>query len=336
MPGLPTAILDLVNSIRRIFGGGQPGPVQPVEPAGQKPLPVTRKVDVLIFDPILPSEGNRRLSHVMNWSDPQALADTFVQDIFDASDGYAHYTIVRRTVVDGLPAKVDGFVYDPEQFLQCLRAGSGFHSPDQADVLRILNDQGILNRIKNGETDELWMFGPPYAGFYESQMAGPDAFRVNSAPLVGAEAAGRRFVIMGFNYERGAGEMLENMGHRAEDTLRHTFRNLGGEANLWQRFIRYDKLNPGQAEMGNVHFAPNSLADYDWGNPRSVPSGCDRWYRFPDLSGPARMVSCTEWGNGDMRLHHLWWFKHFPRITGSANDIGYNWWAYLIDPNQVR
>ena len=26
----------------------------------------------------------------------------------------------------------------------------------------------------------------------------------------------RRFVIMGFSYERGVGEMLENMGHRAE------------------------------------------------------------------------------------------------------------------------
>ncbi|HZU86421.1 MAG TPA: hypothetical protein VFF78_02985 [Anaerolineaceae bacterium] len=332
---VPIAILDLVNSIRRIFGGA-PSPVQPVEPAGQKPLPVTRKVDVLIFNPTVPSEGSRRLSDIMGWGDSNALADGFAQDIRDASDGYANYQIVRREVIDAMPAKADGYIYDPDYFLQCLRNGSGFHSPDQADVLRIMNEHGILPRIKSGEIDEVWMFGPPYAGFYESQMAGPGAFRCNSGPLGGADAAGRRFVIMGFNYERGAGEMLENMGHRSEDILKFTFRNLGGDANLWQRFIRYDKTNPGQAEAGNVHFAPNSQSDYDWGNPRTVPSGCDRWYKFPDLSGPARMVSCTEWGSGNMRAHHMWWFKHFPRITGQANGVGYNWWAYLIDPNQVK
>lgn len=333
---VPTLIIDLVSSIRRFFSG-QPGPTPPpVEPAGQKPQPVTRKVDLLIFDPTVPSEGGRRLSTIMNWGDADTLADAFVQDIRDASDGYANYNIVRRELIDGLPAKVDGYIYEPDYFLQCLRSGMGFHSPDEANVLRIMNEQGVLPRIKNGETDEVWMFGPPYAGFYESQMAGPGAFRCNSGPLAGAEAAGRRFVIMGFNYERGNGEMLESMGHRTEDILKYTFRNLGGDANLWQRYIRYDKAFPGQAEMGNVHFAPNSQSDYDWGNPRSVLSRCDTWYKFPDLSGAARMVSCTEWGGGDMRAHHMWWLKHLPRITGQAHEIGYNWWAYLIDPNQVK
>jgi hypothetical protein len=327
-------MIDLVNAVRRFFGGAQPPP--PVEPAGQKPAPVTRKVDLLIFDPTVPMEGNRRLSDIMNWGDADTLADNFVKDIHDASDGYANYQILRRVLIDGMPAKRDGFIYPPDDFLQCLRSGSGFHSPDEADVLRIMKEQGILPRVQNGDIDEVWMFGPPYAGFYESQMAGPGAFRCNSGPLGGTDAAGRRFVIMGFNYERGGGEMLENMGHRAEDTLKFTFRNLGGEANLWQRYIRYDKTSPGQAEMGNVHFAPNSISDYDWGNPRTVPSRCDTWYKFPDLTGVARNVSCTEWGSGDMRQHHLWWFGHFPRVTGQANGISYNWWAYLIDPNQVK
>jgi hypothetical protein len=39
---------------------------------------------------------------------------------------------------------------------------------------------------------------------------------------------------MGFSYERGVGEMLENMGHRAESIMEKTFDGLTGEDNLWE------------------------------------------------------------------------------------------------------
>jgi hypothetical protein len=70
----------------------------------------------------------------------------------------------------------------------------------------------------------------------------------------------RRFVIMGFSYERGVGEMLENMGHRAESIMEKTFEKLTGEDNLWKRFTRYEKTHPGRAALGNVHFAPKATA----------------------------------------------------------------------------
>ena len=41
------------------------------------------------------------------------------------------------------------------------------------------------------------------------------------------------------------------------------------EANLWKVFSRYDQIAPGQAEVGMMHWAPNSVRDYDWGNARS-------------------------------------------------------------------
>lgn len=141
---------------------------------------------------------------------------------------------------------------------------------------------------------------------------------------------------MGFNYERGVGEMLEDMGHRAESIMAKMYEGKRGEANLWERFTRYDKTHPGRAECGNVHFAPNSLRDYDWGNPRPVKSGCDDWLNFPDFTGVTRLVSCSEWGSGDTRLHHLWWFKHLPHTGGETNGIANNWWAYILDPNQAR
>ena len=140
---------------------------------------------------------------------------------------------------------------------------------------------------------------------------------------------------MGFNYERGVGEMLEDLGHRAESILSHVFRHTRGDANLWERFTRYDKTHPGRAECGNVHFAPNSVRDYDWGNRRPVSSRCDTWLNFPDLNGPARTVDCRDWGNGDIRRHHHWWFQRFPHVAGAANGLSHNWWEYVIDPNRV-
>ena len=57
--------------------------------------------------------------------------------------------------------------------------------------------------------------------------------------------------------------------------------------------------------------------------------------RSDDLSGDPRIVDCREWGNGDIRQHHLWWLRHFPHIIGESNGIAHNWWQYMIDPNLV-
>ena len=64
--------------------------------------------------------------------------------------------------------------------------------------------------------------------------------------------------------------MLEAYGHRAESILEKTFSKLSSDVNLWKRFIRYEKTTPGKSACGNIHFAPNSQADYDWNNPTPV------------------------------------------------------------------
>ncbi|MEK6587914.1 MAG: hypothetical protein AABY97_03635, partial [Chloroflexota bacterium] len=174
-----------------------------------------------------------------------------------------------------------------------------------------------------------------YGGYYESRMAGPGSFWCNSPPLEGWGEARRRFVVMGFNYERGVGEMLESFGHRTESILAKAFENVALSENLWERFTRYDQRHPGQAEVGNIHFAPNSERDYDWGNRRMVSSSCDDWNGFPDLTGQRRMINSEEWGNGDIRRHHLWWFRHLPHVEGETNGVLNNWWAYILDPNRV-
>ena len=230
--------------------------------------------------------------------------------------------------------KADGFRYTEQSYLEAWRKRR-FHNPDGVDYLELVRRFNMVERVSDGDIDEVWLFGHPYGGYYESIMCGPGAFWCNAPPLKGTGHAARRFVIMGFNFERGVGEMLEDLGHRVESIMHRVWADVPD--NLWQRFVRYDRTHPGRAECGNVHFAPNSVRDYDWGNPRTVMSNCDDWYHYPRLTGERfRQVDCSEWGSGDIRLHHLWWLRHLPHVAGHrSNNIAHNWWRYVADPNTV-
>jgi hypothetical protein len=294
-----------------------------------------RRVLSIVHDPMIPGEGNRKLHEVFGWNDPDGLAREFITDVTACSHGYARYEIVEWIEVNAFPEKIDGFSYSPEAYLACWRSRSSFHDPDRVDYIKLLDEFKVSEKIEQDLIDEVWLFAFPYAGYYESIMLGPGSFWCNAPPLPDTEDWRRRVVVMGFNYERGVGEMLENLGHRAEAILSRVFsESIEGE-NLWERFTRHERTHPGRAEVGTVHFAPNSERDYDWGNTRYVLSSCDRWYDFPLMRGEARQVNCKEWGDGDIRLHHLWWFDHFPHFDGSSNGISHNWWEYILDPNKV-
>lgn len=286
--------------------------------------------------------GGRKLSQLFRWHDPDELAREYIINVRDASYGYANYEIVERIEVDGFPVKEDGFAYTADDYVSRWYTRTGFHYPDRVDYPRLLAQFAVVAKVNLDQIDEVWLFGFPYAGYYESLMVGPGAFWCNAPPLDTNQPGApigrcrRRFVVMGFNYERGVGEMLENLGHRAESIMTHVYRHKRGAANLWERFTRYDKTYPGQAECGNVHFAPNSERDYDWGNRRKVPSRCDDWLNFPHFQGTIRQVNCADWGHGDIREHHLWWFRHLPHMPGKSDGILNNWWEYIIDPNHVH
>lgn len=292
---------------------------------------------VIVYDPVMDPATGRPLSQFMRWNRVEDLARGFMSDILEVSGGLARYQVTQRIDVDGFPAKVDGYQYDAGKYLNVLRGVDRPYMPQEADYYAIVRRFDILKRVAANEIDEVWVFNFPHAGFYESIMGGPGAFWCNAPPLRNTEAAGRRFVIMGFSYERGVGEMLENMGHRAESILDKTFHNQAGENNLWKRFIRYQQTAPGRAAVGNIHFAPNSQKDYDWNNPTPVLSECDDWLdNFPDFKGVTRAVTAREWGSGDIRAHHKWWFRHIPRAAGRRNGISNNWWQYIMNPNLVE
>lgn len=298
--------------------------------------PILRRISLIIHAPRLTNQGGKSLPEIFHWNDPDQLVGDFIAEMREASYGIARFEIEERIEVDAFPVKADGFRYAPEEFATLWRRRSGFHQPDLVDYYAILREFDALEKVKKDRIDEVWLMAFPYAGYFESIMGGPNAFWCNSKPLEGTESAQRRFVVMGFNYERGVGEMMESFGHRAESIMSKAYELLPLEENLWDRFTRYDLSHPGKSEVGNIHFAPNSDRDYDWGNQRYVESGCDDWYDFPTLTGKRRSVNAMEWGGGDIRLHHLWWYRHLPHVEGETHSVLNNWWAYILDPNQVR
>jgi hypothetical protein len=303
---------------------------------GLSSTPIHRKVSLIIHAPTLPSAGGVSLQQAFGWNDPDRLIDDFISAMREASYGIAQFEVVERTEVDEFPIKADGFRYEPEPFEQSWRRKGGFHQPDLVDYRALLSQFNIIEKVTAGEIDEAWLMAFPYAGYFESTMGGPGAFWCNSPPLPDTESTPRRFVLMGFNYERGIGEMMESFGHRAETIMAKVYKAVAAEDNLWERFTRYDRQNPGASEVGNMHFAPNSQRDYDWGNRRSVTSACDDWVDFPHLSGERRGVNSNEWGGGDIRLHHAWWFRHLPHAEGETEGVSNNWWEYILDPDRVR
>ncbi len=317
----------IANAFWRVFGiwiGGTPEPASSVTP----------KVLVLNFDPIVHSEGDKPLHEVLRWNDPRVLSDEYVADLEECSGGYVRHEIVEWQDVDAYPVKEDGFRYTEEEYLRCWRAREGFHEPDRIDYRAIFAEYKIPERVERGEIDEVWVWAFPYSGVWESTMAGRGAYFCNSSPIEGIPAS-RIFITMGFNYERGVGEMLEDFGHRTESIMRHVYGSWEHkETHAWNRFTLYDKVAPSKSACGNVHFAPNSEKDYDWGNERLVWSTCDDWLNYPNLTGQPRQVNCKEWGEGDIRAHHKWWLRRLPRAPGRTGGRLNNWWAYVVDFNR--
>ena len=292
---------------------------------------VEKKVLVIIHNPVMENRGGKKLSDSYGWRDPDELVVGYIESIKDASYGYLNYKVVERIEVDEYPLKKDGFAYTDESFAEAWEQKK-FHDPDAVDYHEIVRKFDILNKVKSGQIDEVFLMSMPFAGYWESHMGGPRAFWCNSGPLENTDAADRRFIIMGFNYERQIGEMLESFGHRVESIMDRVYKKHDGH-NYWKQFIRYDKKNPSEAECGNVHFAPNSVRDYDWGNTARVESYCDDWLTFPNLPRKKRTVDCSEWGNGGITEHHMWWLKHLPHAEGDTDGIANNWWHYIADPN---
>ena len=134
----------------------------------------TKKVYVLVYDPIL--RNGQSLSAYMHWQSYRSL-DLGVIDFFQGvSSKDVNYKIADTTVVrNQWPALIDGYRYDESTYLAVLQGRSLPHTPWMLDYNRILNDPrfDICGKLNRGSIDEVWLWGGPYFGFWESTLAGP-------------------------------------------------------------------------------------------------------------------------------------------------------------------
>jgi hypothetical protein len=321
----------LQRLVQSLFGARRPSATRP---ATGGLAPVERRVLVLSYNPRIAEEGGRPLTEVLGWYDPVQLTQRLVAALADASFGYLRCTVVAHQSLDEWPLKADAFRYDGAGYLANWRGRGGWHQADAFDYEDLVRRHRLIERVEAGEIDEVWLWAMPFAGFWESHMAGPSAFFCNAPPMRYLGFGRRRFIIMGFNYQRDLGQALHSFGHRAESMMVAAWSRGGLHRNLWELFTRHEAQHPGRAQVGTVHFAPNSTADYDIGNQRLVPSAADDWLAFPNLAGAFRPMNCSEWGCDELG-HMLWWLKHLPHVAGRTEGVSNNWWEYIVDPDIV-
>jgi hypothetical protein len=311
-----------------------------VAPATKVDKPIVVKVLVLNFDPILPSDGGKRLHEAVHWQDPRKLAAGYVSDLEEASKGFIKFKIVEWRDLDDVPVRVDGFKYTGETYRTAWFVTRKMEQPERMDYPKTLLDNGVIPLVNSRKIDEVWMFGAPGFGGFESCMAGPGAFFINGDTYDKVPSK-RPFPIMGFSYERGVAEMVHDLCHRAECSVSHFYGGWDSDhpKTNWDRFSAWSKTPNSIAGVGTCHCPPNATGDYDYGDARTVLSTADDWLNYPNLTGATKPVSRDTWGVPDskgqidyQRTYLKWWFSHLPRATG-VNPDGRenNWWKYIFE-----
>ena len=296
--------------------------------AAGSPTPITKKVLVLNFDPYI--SGTTPLTVSRGWGNPLTLQTQYITDVKNASHNYVNYTITQTQTIRDYPFKTGGFKFTNAQYLGCLTNSSPSYCLQLIDYQRLINDYNLCGQVNSGTIDEVWLWGGPYFGYYESIMAGPNAFNTNAPPLTGTSCT-KSLHIMGFSYERSVAEMLHNLGHRVEGTMKQVYGGWAVNFNTpWNRFSMPNKDMAGKSACGNVHFPANGTSDYDYGNTTSVNSRCDDFLNYPSTTGAYTSVNCSAWGCNQYGFMK-YWLTRLPYKTALTNNKLNNWWSYVVD-----
>jgi hypothetical protein len=294
-------------------------------------------VSVLNFDPRLATYNNQPIHQAMGWKDPYQISEGYIEKIAIASYGYIRYRINYWQDLDVFPVKADGFQYTETTYLDCWINGNNCHQPDEVDYEGIIAQYDQDTLVNRHLIDEMWFFGGPYFGYWESSMAGPGSFFINGG-VYPSVPTNRAFAIMGFSYERDTAQMVHDLCHRTESTMERIYGgwDLLNPVTNWDYFTQNTTQSNGPAAVGTCHWPPNAASSYDYGNMTVVQSTAADWMNFPVLTGATGPVSAATWGGGpDYELGYLvWWFEHLPHAPGiNADGRLNNWWNYIFDFN---
>jgi len=260
--------------------------------------PMTRKVLVINFRPAAVPPPATDAQGVHWWSHAEDLIPQYSQAMQKASGNHLAYQVVKKLDVSTYPVLLGDHQYDDVTWAQaCADDTKAYrdqnHNYLMADYRRLIQDYGLGQVVQSQQADEVWMFGGPYFGFYESCMVGRGAFWCNSPAI---ELDCPRFVMMGFNYQREVREMVHDYGHRAESILDKHFGSeaflsklyqlqpVPAPANAYEQFLlKYGTVHrePGGEEYKQNEAAWLAALNPEWWpvtiDPKLVKPG---WYRF--------------------------------------------------------
>lgn len=300
------------------------------------------KVLVVVYDPVLPQHGGKRLREHTGGVDPLHGSRVLVDVIRQASWGYVNYELVDVVTVDGFPKKVDGFQYSPATFLAAREKQEWQAAP--SSYAAILRDNQLLERCRREAITEVWLWGASgmhfdeFAGFVKDRYVrfGPTENEWLYRPYdIPGDELGRTFWVMGFNYEVGFDNMIHSYSHRVESMCALAFGDGTWDPKTrrdpWNVFSFLEVDHAGQPSMvGNCHVPANGKEGYDYGNARVVPSWVDGWANYPDLRTTLRPVSKEDWG-GTHFGYQKWFLERLPKGPGHTR-YGYdNWWVYIAN-----
>lgn len=322
----------------------------------QKIDPMHVKVALVVEDPRIAAENYKRIHEIFNWRDPFVLTRRLVELFKEASDSVVNFEIVDTVDDNKLFTYMNDTLLTATRYYNLLKEPGWItlrSSTERFNYVEMVNYYGFDQMRNNGAIDEIWVFAAPFLGMYESQLMGPNAFWWNSPPIKTGTALTKLLSVMGLNYERGVDQAFHSFGHRFESAMSQAYYEAQGlnwnstrtNPTPWDRFTRLDKDMPGEAHVGNVHYPPNGMTDYDYGNARLVTSYAQNWYRYPYLLDQTAQVNLSTWiyhseqyPNGDRLAEgqdHLgflrWWYNHMPRYVGVKDGVLNNWWNYAVD-----
>jgi hypothetical protein len=254
---------------------------------------------VLYYNPHVQLDGNHvTVREAYGYRDIDVLCADYIRFLKRASGGQVVFSIVDRFELDEFPPDNDPDVtFTSENYAEYHRQGYDLFNRGGANYVEICGDPRfrIVPRVESGELDAVWVFGPDYTGFWETAMAGRDAYWINGAAYPEVNCS-RRFVIYGFGSaaHQGVGFMLENTAHMTENILGHRIAS-GWPArhqvtgwttmdltnperspsvrslNDWEYFTVSDAVHwdvelvaPGRSQAGLSHFPPTACFNYGW------------------------------------------------------------------------
>ncbi len=329
--------------------------------APEKPTKHSVRVLIIEQNPFLVSKGKK--ASVFLGQDYQAAIQELVDDLEQSSHNLIDCTVAGSEHLNEFPRYkspiklkngTTAYSMDEETWLEVFGAGwYGFWddpyctqiAPYSYDYEYLLNKYNLVARKQNNEFDQVWLVTIDPANDFESMMVGSTAYWINGTPI---KKQSGNFPIMNVSMSRRDAN-FECFGHAAESIMRTAFASTFDDyaanslvvtdinkLSMWDRFVLNEHATPGFASVGNVHFAPNSVADYDWENTSVVMSSWRDWIDYPNLTGETQKSTSTDWvpytNNlfSAARMHHRWWFGLMPHVGGRTAD-GYSnsWWDYL-------